>query len=183
MTCDKFPEREQNRLDFLIETGIDAERYSGKITTPYTLGIRDAWLDVLKNNSLPLLIAEDDIKTTGNWKSVISVPVGADALHYSSSLFGRLGGQTVLGGVVWSEFDDMWVKVENLLSFHLILILSERYKNHIISLFEQFDGLGGLDDSVGDAMKNFNVYAAKFPPVYQADNHSEFATKTSLIQL
>ena len=68
-----------------------------------------------------------------------------------------------------------------MLSLHSVIYISRRYKEHVISLLENFDGNGGgVDDRITDEMSNWKVLAVKKPFWAQNDGHSYLETATPL---
>lgn len=185
LTCSKAAERHPIMEAQLIQLGINGIKVDGDITNPYTFGVANSHLGVIRHDiytkeSSPLLIIEDDAKVTENYKQSFTVPEGTDALYLGTSVYGRNHGQTLWGGAVAKSIDNDYCRVFNMLSMHAILYLSEEYKSHILELLNQFDGEGGVDDKIAESMDRFNVLACKKPMFYQNDGHSERATLTPL---
>lgn len=180
-TCDKSKNRHQPMEDMLEGLGIPSNKISGPITTPYTIGVAHGYLDAISRFKPPFLILEDDATLVREMESTIfSCPTDADSLYLGTSMYGRLEGRTVFNGVLATTTSNPAVNsVYNMLSMHAIVYLSDRYKNHIMDLLQSHidNPTGGVDDPIAESMSDYNVYAVADPVFYQADGHSDHATK------
>lgn len=182
-TSTKYPERDFKTEALLKSLGYRFNRYDGGVTTPYTIGVAKGHLEALRNSIVPCLIVEDDIELIPeNLVNTILVPEHADAVYIGTSLFGRIYGETRIGGTISFDYDRTLVRAFNMLSMHAILYTSHRYQSFIMSYLEKFidSPTGGVDDYIADKMYASNVYALKKPIFYQNDGHSEIPTKTPL---
>jgi len=192
MTSSKFPERDSRTHDMLSNAKLQFSRYDGGVTTPYTIGVAKGHLAALKDQYLPCLLLEDDVRVVPDSHGLprdldpefpFHVPEGADAIYLGTSLYGRLHSRSVYQGVIATETNtNDLLSVYNMLSMHAIVYLTQRYKDHTIELLKSHiaSPSGGVDDPIADAMGKFNVYALRTPYLYQHDGHSDVATTTPL---
>jgi hypothetical protein len=184
LTSEKFPERDISTKLLLESSKLDFKRYDGGVTSPYTIGVAKGHLQALESLSLPCLLLEDDIKVLNgssiNIDQEFEVPDNADALYLGVSFYGRLDGMTIPYGVIATTTSDPGINsVYNMLGMHAIVYLSERYRDHIKILLNKHIEYpeGGVDDPIAETMSDYNVYAITDPLFYQADGHSEQATR------
>ena len=183
LTSEKYPDRDKATKELLESSNLSFKRYDGGITSPYTIGVAKGHLEALESLPLPCLLLEDDIKVVNNslidLNKEFEVPDDADALYLGVSTYGRLEHQTVHFGVVATTTTNPEItSVYNMLGMHAIVYLSEKYKNHVVTLLRDHieNPNGGVDDPIADAMSGYNVYAVTDPIFYQAEGHSEQAT-------
>jgi hypothetical protein len=182
MTCVKTRDRWPEMEEMLSRLEIPAEKYIGSISEPYTLGVAAAYLDVLENNSAPILFLEDDARDLEAYTPILEPENNADGIWIGTSLYGRPGGITTLGGAAFEPFDDKWLKLKGMLSLHAFVVVSERYREFLISLLKEFKG-GGVDDQICEKMADWNIYGARSPFFYQNDGHSTWPTTFPLENL
>lgn len=175
MTCEKNKDRWPKVESILLKTGIPAKMVCGEITTPYTIGVSASLLKVLKENEAPILFLEDDIQVTPDFKPTIPLPSeDIDAIYIGTTQHGRINKVTYFNGVASFNYDKNYVKIINMLSLHAFVVLSERYRQHLINLYSNYDPSNGAsDDVVADTMENWNVLAVRKPFFYQNDGHHE----------
>jgi hypothetical protein len=192
MTSAKFPDRDSRTWDMLSNAGLYFMKFDGGVTTPYTIGVARGHLQALQSMPLPCLLLEDDARVVPDSHGLprdldanfpFHVPEGADAIYLGTSLHGRLNGYSMYQSVVGKKtsVEDL-LAINNMLSMHAIVYLTERYKTHTIDLLQKHiaSPSGGVDDPIADAMGKFNVYALRRPYFYQHDGHSDEATTTPI---
>lgn len=181
LTCSKSADRHPKFEKMLNKLGVQAEKFDGEITAPYTVGVAKAHLNALQT-AQHILILEDDATDTPDFKMEFEAPDDADAIYLGSSLFGMLKGQTTYNGVIAADYSQDYLRVFNMLSMHAVLYLSYRYKNHVKKLLTEFiqNPQGGCDDNIARTMYKFNIYVRKDPFFFQNDGHSEYATTTPI---
>ena len=88
-------------------------------------------------------------------------------------------GNTVPGGVIAANINTKLMRVFNMLGFHAVVYLSERYVEHTVSVLSNFlkSPRGGPDDPLAEFMWKYNVYSLKSPIFYQKDGRSDDATR------
>jgi GR25 family glycosyltransferase involved in LPS biosynthesis len=86
--------------------------------------------------SRPTLILEDDIATTEDYNSLISIPDDADALYLGCSLFAGIEMIDYIGftgrWLAEETSEEGILRVYNMLSAHAIIYLTERYRRSAI---------------------------------------------------
>ena len=170
-TCDKSKDRHKPMQDMLKGLSIKADKISGPITTPYTIGVAQGYLEALSKYEPPFLILEDDAtltETNPNTKFAITEKI--DALYLGTSIYGRLQRMTRPGGVIAAD-DGNYMRVFNMLGFHAVLYLTENYVDHVKDTLKSFieNPVGGCDDPIAETMWRYNVYSVKKPIYYQKD--------------
>ena len=178
-TCDKSKDRHKPMQDMLKGLSIKADKISGPITTPYTIGVAKGYLEALLKYRPPFLILEDDATLVADDpEKVFNTPENADALYLGTSIYGRVQKKTIPGGVIAADVNE-YMRVFNMLGFHAIIYLTEEYVEHVINLLKSFidNPEGGCDDPVAESMWSYNVYSVKKPIFYQKDGRSDDATR------
>jgi hypothetical protein len=181
-TCDKSKDRHEPMESMLQSLGISALKVSGPITTPYTVGVAEGYIEALSNTKPPFLVLEDDATLVRECpEKVFSIPEGADALYLGTSIYGRLRKKTTPGGVIAANA-NRYMRVFNMLGFHAIIYLTQEYVDHVIDLLECFieTPVGGCDDPVAESMWGYNVYSVRSPIFYQKDGRSDDATRVPI---
>jgi hypothetical protein len=178
-TCDKSKDRHKPMQDMLEVLSIKADKINGPITTPYTIGVAQGYLEALSKYEPPFLILEDDAtltETNPNTKFAITEKI--DALYLGTSIYGRLQRMTRPGGVIAAD-DGNYMRVFNMLGFHAVLYLTENYVDHVKKTLKSFieNPVGGCDDPIAETMWRYNVYSVKKPIYYQKDGRSDNATR------
>ena len=185
-TCEKasFVERNADIQKMFITLGLSAERINGPITTPYTIGTAQGYLQMLKKYPTPFFSFEDDARMCPNtpFTLELDLPDKADAVYFGTSIFGRIKKQSVPNGVICAEYSDQYLQTFNMLGFHSILYLNQDYVNACISYLEDWikNPIGGCDDAIAEKMHKHKVYCVKKPWFFQNDGHSEQATLTPI---
>lgn len=178
-TCDKSKDRHKPMQDMLKVLSIKADKINGPITSPYTIGVAQGYLEALSKYDPPFLILEDDAtltETNPNTKFAITEKI--DALYLGTSIYGRLQRMTRPGGVIAAD-DGNYMRVFNMLGFHAVLYLTENYVDHVKETLKYFieNPVGGCDDPIAETMWRYNVYSVKKPIYYQKDGRSDDATR------
>jgi len=180
-TCDKSIHDRQPRMETMLDSiGIAAVKISGPITSPYTIGVAEGYMDALTRFNPPFLILEDDATLIGDINDIpeIELPKRCDAMYIGTSLFGRMGGKTLLNGIISGLYNEKTLRIFNMLGFHAIIYLTKSYVDLCVDLLEKFieHPVGGCDDPVADNMYKSDVYCLKNPIFYQQDGRSDQAT-------
>jgi hypothetical protein len=155
------------------------KQYNGEIIKPYSVGVAKTLKKALLDNlEEPFIFFEDDANVTEAFKFMVEVPDGCQSLYLGTSVFGMIRGQSVMGGIICSNYNDEYVKPYNMLAFHSILFLDKEYKLEVIKLMDEFikNPIGGSDELVASNMHKYNILAVRKPMFYQNDGHSEQAT-------
>jgi len=178
-TIEKNVDRHAKMKSMFEEIGLTSStQINGPIANPYTVGIAETHITGIQGQ-LPILMLEDDCAVTSHWKPVIEVPEGTDAVYLGTSWYGMLRGKSQYRGCISSVYDESYIRPYNMLGMHAVLYLSDRYRNTVISLLEEFKknpGSSGCDECVASIMKYYNILAVKNPFFYQDDGHSNEET-------
>lgn len=73
----------------------------------------------------PVLVLEEDVRTTPHLQRYLDIPEDADAVHLNTSCHPK-------GGLVWTPVSDELVRHRNMLSNHAILHVTKRYTESLI---------------------------------------------------
>lgn len=177
-SIEKNTDRHAKMGEMFKHLGIEqTHQINGAMTDPYTIGIADSHILGI-SGKLPILMMEDDCAVTGNWVPIIEVPDDADAVYLGTSWYGMIRKTSVFQGCVCSDYSKHYVKPYNMLGLHAVLYLTERYRDRVIDLLEEFkeNPVGGCDEVIAMEMKKYNIYAERDPFFYQNDGHSEEET-------
>lgn len=173
----KYEERKRSVEKLLYELGFNQVEHYKSGTQNYPVCVNDATVNILSSNlDQPIILLEDDIECTGYFPKTIYIPQDADAIYIGLSM---VGGHLTENTHIQSEniftaelinYNHNLVKVNNMLSAHAIIYLTERYKNHIINLIKQ-DNTTYSDIHMSRSQPNFNIYALKTPIFFQNDGN------------
>jgi len=183
LTSDKTIDRHAS-VEAMFTT-IGASNYlkiSGRICTPYTIGIAETHLEALSRVDPPFLILEDDARINLNYTgSTIFNIDNIDALYLGTSTFGRVYGGSHNNTCI-SIVNGDYLKPINMLGMHAILYTSKKYVRHTTDILSNFieNPKGGIDDKIAETMCFFNIAALRTPMFYQDDGHSNSVTLTPL---
>lgn len=180
---------QKDRISFVSDTfeqaGKEVNFIYGEKTTPYSKGLAECHIQALQmSKDNPCLIMEDDVTPTPYYdvrnfcNESFALPDWADALYIGTSIFGRIKGQTLYGGLLASDYSEDLLRVYNQLSLHAVIYISQKYKDACIERFENYvmNPEGGCDDVIADNMKYFNVFCLTSPYFYQNDGHGNEPT-------
>jgi len=178
-TCDKSRDRHEPMESMLRDLGVSGIKVNGPITTPYTIGVAQGYLEALSKFDPPFLILEDDATLVSKDPSrLFNIPNDADALYLGTSIYGRLQGMTRPGGVIAANAGEH-MRVFNMLGFHAVIYLTEIYVSHVVNTLRAFidSPAGGCDDPLAETMWKHQVYSVKNPVFFQKDGRSDDATR------
>lgn len=163
-------------IGFFNTTQVDGESVPSKWRS---VAIAKSHIECL-SHGIPVLVLEDDCKTTTKYRNEVKIPDGADAIYLGTSTYGILRGRADEKGCICSDYDEEYVRVYNMLGIHAVLYLTERYRQHVVDVLSWRPPLAGCDIPIAMGMKNYNVYAVREPMFYQNDGHSESVTLAPL---
>ena len=178
-TCDKSLDRHKPMQEMLKGLCIKADKINGPITTPYTVGVAQGYIEALSKYKPPFLILEDDATLTEtNPNTKFNVTENMDALYLGTSIYGRLQRMTRPGGVIAADAGN-YMRIFNMLGFHAVIYLTEKYIDHVKETLNSWmrNPVGGCDDPMAETMWKHNVYSVKNPTFYQKDGRSDDATR------
>jgi hypothetical protein len=185
ITCDKtVVKREPGMLDAMKKLGVsNPQKIDCALTTPYHVGLAMGHVKALLRHPAPFLIVEDDARLIPeNPLNCFEVPDNTDALYLGTTTFGRWKGATSNGCVIASDFSPDYFRIYNMLSFHGICYLSQRYVKHSVKVLNDYcqNPVGGCDDPVADTMHRYNVLCLKKPIFFQDDGRANQCTQEPL---
>ena len=138
----------------------------------------------------PVIIFEDDANITEHYNNEIDVPDDADAVWLGTSIYGLVNNwesMSLRDGIYLTqpkktgEYNNFY-KVENMLSLHAVVFITNKYKQSMFNYLEYLINKQTAPDIItAETMKYFNIYACKKPMFFQDDNaHNSSPTLTAL---
>ena len=170
-TSQKYLPRKLHMIELLEQIGMrNCQHFKTAGTGGANRELIRATIDILNQHmdDEPVLILEDDVEWTHQID--VSIPVGADAVYLGNS---RRGGSFYNGyddgPSIVHPYNEIMIKVENMLSTHAVIYCSKRYKQDVI---HRLSGILGQEHYFSDVVisriqKYYNVYAYKRPFFYQ----------------
>jgi GR25 family glycosyltransferase involved in LPS biosynthesis len=154
-----------------------------------TQSTKNAIEESIKYNE-PVIIFEDDANITEHYKNKIDVPDDADAIWLGTSIYGLVNNwesMSLRDGIYLTqpqktgEYNNFY-KVENMLSLHAVVFITNKYKQSMFNYLEYLINKQTAPDIItAETMKYFNIYACKKPMFFQDDNaHNSSPTLTAL---
>jgi GR25 family glycosyltransferase involved in LPS biosynthesis len=154
-----------------------------------TQSTRNAIEESIKYNE-PVIIFEDDANITEHYNNKIDVPEDADAVWLGTSIYGLVNNwesMSLRDGIYLTqpqktgEYNNFY-KVENMLSLHAVVFITNKYKQSMFNYLEYLINKQTAPDIItAETMKYFNIYACKKPMFFQDDNaHNSSPTLTAL---
>jgi hypothetical protein len=124
------------------------------------------------NTERPLLVLEDDIALTDDFRPSIERPADADAIYLGASAYGTVADANLLPvfqAVIAEDAASGLVRVHNMLAAHAILHLTDRWKQGAIEgiMHAMIDRGLTPDQGLANIQGDFRVYAAQQPFFYQ----------------
>lgn len=194
INCEDATDRREFMAAQLSDRGLPFEFVPGIPTTPKYVGQGLAHLRVLKRDDVrvPFVIMEDDCELTNAFTPVLDLAGEADAYYLGVSKFGLATPGKMSWGA-WEEvrttrFDDNCLRVENMLSRHAILVLTDRFRQAAIQC--SLDALAHPEEcypgDVGYAtlQSRYLVLTPRRPMCHQSERFSQsyLSTRESLLQ-
>ena len=154
-----------------------------------TQSTKNAIEESIKYNE-PVIIFEDDANITEHYNNKIDVPDDADAVWLGTSIYGLVNNwesMSLRDGIYLTqpqktgEYNNFY-KVENMLSLHAVVFITNKYKQSMFNYLEYLINKQTAPDIItAETMKYFNIYACKKPMFFQDDNaHNSSPTLTAL---
>ena len=133
------------------------------------------------NVKTPFIIFEDDIVPM-RADHIFEVPDNADALYLGTSCWSRQWDFWMYDAVIYSEYSDDIVKINNMLCTHAVVVLTENYRDimrrcNAYSLRQEHNDVCG-DQYIVELMKLFNVYAVDNPVFAQQGKYFDYTSKS-----
>lgn len=161
-----------NTLDRLGFTSVEV--FSAPKNKDPVRGCADSHLRVLtemKGHEQPYIVLEDDI-APHSFRREISLPATADAAYLGNSDYGLVNGVGKRRIALERHSSELF-RLYNMLSSHAIMYLNQDYAEAIIrgAKFARKHG-HGVDKSMAETMKYWEVYAFENPLFKQAGKHA-----------
>jgi hypothetical protein len=175
---DSYGFKDHRRTPGVRVSGLEKVRDNQRADHYTGVGIAqmNAWSQI--KGHLPALILEDDVKITHNFRPMISVPDGTDAVYLGFSNAGTACGVDMKNG---------YARIRQVMSGHAILYLTKRYLQETINVAKHclFDLAVPFDVGTASIQQQFNVIAPYSPFFAQSDdrlseNKWEHFTKNSI---
>jgi hypothetical protein len=167
--------RRESVTQVCAAAGLNLALVEGVRASPGRTGCALSHLRALRAyaSARPLLVLEDDVRLTEDYRPEIRFPADADALYLGNSNFGAISVVDYTGFtnlVLADDVDDQWVRVFNLLGAHAILYLSDRFRAAAMEAIVESlaDRDWAHDRGVARIQGDFKVYALRRPMFYQA---------------
>lgn len=167
--------RRESVTQVCADAGLNLALVDGVRASPGRTGCALSHLRALRAyaEARPLLVLEDDVRLTEDFRPEIRYPADADALYLGISNYGAIEPVDYTGFtnlVLADDVDGQWVRVFNLLGAHAILYLSDRFRAAAMeSIVESLADLDWAHDrGLARIQGRFKVYALRRPMFYQA---------------
>ena len=166
--------RHDHMVGLTDKLGLDAQFPDGVTATPNFVGCGISHIRACNSDiKPPFLLLEDDVETTAEFTTDLSIPKDADIIFLGVTSYGlapKLNGRALEKAAITEEHNDTYVKVHNMLGAHAILFVTESAReayiaassHYITTLFRPHD------IAMVDLAKTHNIYALKDPSFYQA---------------
>lgn len=141
--------------------------------------------EVIKNNSYPCLILEDDLEIF-KFRKTIEIPDDADAFYLGFSRYGWNHNQDepFPKSLKVTELNDQYHRVYNMLARHAIIHFNPVYDQACVDAMNRFIQYPNIykagDVSISKLHPEFKVYSLNEPIFYQDDQGTRGLTKKSL---
>lgn len=140
---------------------------------------------IIKEDSFPCLVLEDDAKQTKCYTDIFDVPEECDALYLGVSRAGSKG-QSCQATV----YNDSYFRVWNMLATHAVIYFNKNYAQKIVNNGKYLlDNNIPYDIGIADLHDEFTVLTPEYPIFYQYDPEKtskfdvEWYTKYQLLPL
>lgn len=155
--------------------GLPYRFLNGIVCSPGIIGCGLSHLRALRawNGERPLLVLEDDIAETDDYKDCFQIPDDADSFYIGTSVWGLiecLGNLSCSNSVIAEPRGDGIVRIYNMLTSHAIVHLSKRWRDGVIdgAIKAMVDDNRPFDIGMARIQRHFNVYASGRPIFYQS---------------
>ena len=161
--------------------------FGGDKFKPYWKNIHDDWIKMLETPT-PFLILEDDATITDYYHPEVEYPEDTQLLYLGGTTNGEdcvfpdgldllpsQGSKDVFAWMVYSEYDDRYIRIYNMHSTHAILFLNEDVKRQLQSAINDMRDLA-VDVVIARNMRKYKIYCLKQPFWYQKDGWNDERT-------
>ena len=172
---EKYHNRKEHMETLLKTVGFTQIEHYKSGTENYPECLMEANMNILKNNlDIPVIIFEDDIEWNGIKEIEFKPEYDAIYLGLSKSA-GHPTENHSNGDSEFTELSKTQVRVINMLSLHAKLIISRKYKEAIIDIFEKNKNKKYYNDVlISRIQKDFFIVAEKKPLFFQSDKFNEY---------
>jgi len=119
----------------------------------------------------PVLMLEDDVNTTEQFKQIINIPINSDCIYLGlSNCFSTPNGRVhcYKPQTKWIPINDEIVKISDMLSTHAYVITSKKWLEVLLKCMTDIaSNPYSFDIPVAREMKHYNIYAFKHPFFFQ----------------
>jgi hypothetical protein len=120
---------------------------------------------IIKENSFPCLILEDDAKETKCYIDTFDVPDECDALYLGISKAGSKGQPCQA-----TVYNDNYFRVWNMLATHAVIYFNKNYAQKIVDNGKfLLENNIPYDIGIGDIHDEFTILTTEYPIFYQYD--------------
>ena len=154
-------------------------------TEKYPQCLLNATINILENNmnGKPFILLEDDVAWTG--VENIDIPEDADAVYLGLTFCGgNLFHNCYLPGISCEAkpYTKSICKINNMLTTHAILYISERYKKAVVNELHKIgDRVYNSDVIISRLHRFFKIYSVNTPVFYQDDIYTKATTKLKFV--
>lgn len=175
-----------DQLNFQNWSFYDA--YEGKDVAE---GCATSNIQILKNHNFkePLLLLEDDVSITEDYKPVVEIFENIDALYLGYSAWAwekNRAYMSTLSSETEAVYDRGLYKIKRMLSTHAILYLNKDYADKAVDAMEKHlnnpYGNRHCDVALANLQETENVYATPKSYFYQNCKHNTLWTKVKIEQ-
>lgn len=173
-----LPKDAQRRLaveSVCDQLGLPHRVLDGVACSPGAIGCGLSHVKALRawDTAQPLLILEDDVAASADYRPIIDVPDDADALYLGASVFGAIEPYdfaAFTNAVVAEPVGAGLVRIHNMFATHAIIHLTERWR--VAAIEAMIDAMVDRgwppDRGLARIQSQFRVYALQRPAFYQA---------------
>lgn len=130
----------------------------------------------------PVLILEDDVEITEDFKMNIEIPDEADCVYLGIShwgIFPKFAKHSKLNSPTSAtKYSEDYYEISGMLSTHSILYISDKYKKASQKICEQSEW--HCDVGLANNQKNFRVFATVYPFFVQGEYPNKAVTSAPL---
>lgn len=153
------------------------------------IGCAKSHVGVLKSHdfSEPLLVLEDDVEVTDNFKTLVKIPQYADAVYLGYSWWAwedSRAKMSFLDKKTELLKSGEWYKISNMTSAHAVLYLTKEYADRVVQEVEDYlkaeNSNRHCDVAMAKIQKEFNVFAPSKHLFFQVCPRNTYWTNRSI---
>jgi hypothetical protein len=195
-TIPKNVDRQRNISIMMNQLGFtNWEFVFGKEQNPYWMAIHQDFIEML-NTPVPFIILEDDVSLTDYYKPTIEYPSDANLVYLGGTRHGEFGFldeikkiieidnnvliasdgfRLVPGCMIYTEYDNDYIRVYNMHSTHAMLFMDDLTKLDFQRVVEINRHIH-VDMVFAYTMLTYKVYCLKHPFWHQNDGRNDDVT-------